>query len=228
MLLKGGIMRARKSMIFVLVVFTLHLFGCAIGPNWRDPVSLSGARINMKGKTVMVTNFKYSEQQVSYTQSSSISSILESAYVQDHSLIMAQRLVTAGIPAKAREGVSANQLKRNEILMRGAIIAKPLTQTGAESFSTIFQMVVWACSVLTIGGIVPSPFPSTYGEDFYYRVEFVDPSGDILYQSGDKHTSVSYTTYYIWPLFSANETRYKLIEGMPDTIISVLKKDVFY
>jgi len=217
-------MKSHHRLCLLLLILAVQGFGCAVGPIWRQPVEIPSGHVTLKGKTIVVSDFKYAEQEVSYTRSSSISTILESAYVQDNSLIMAQKLEAAGIHAIAREGVKAKELKRDEILMRGAIIARPYKETIGQSMSG-FVLVM---SATILGMVIPSPVPFVYGEDFSYRVEFVDPSGNILFQSGDRYASAYYNSYYAWgTVMYAQEKKDQLISDMPGTLIDLLKKDVF-
>jgi len=210
----------RALVSLVLIALLCQLFsGCAKGPSWQPEVYVPAkANKSLKGKTVIVSNFLQAESQVSVTHSIDIQTILESASVQDISLIMAEKLSTTGVPADARVDVKPDQLSSDEILLRGAMVFSPLG--GGVNTRHLALGIV---SLTVFGLLLPSPFLYYTGADITYRVELIDSQGNILLQTGDRYTRGTYRSR--WTFGASQEgSRRKIVALMPEELIDTIKE----
>jgi hypothetical protein len=183
-----------KTSLVTLVLFLsiLTIAGCMLGPDIVPSIDVPPNPGLLKGKKIIVSGFVKSYRDVSITRSIEISRMLESARVQDISLIVANHLTSKGIVAEARSGFSPEQLEGEQLLLRGAAISAPLNKTNIPGF------LLSCCSLFMVGMILPNPFPMYSGSDFYYRLEVVGPKGRILLQTGDMHAEISYRSHHMF------------------------------
>ena len=176
----------------ILILLTIFI-GCGIGPKWEPDISFEEPIESTEGKHIIVSQFLFSQQQVSYTSSPNIIKILESARVQDISLRITKGLIEEGVSAEALKDISVKQLKSDQLLLKGAVIVTPLNFITSDLAAILL-------SFTTIGCILPTPLVVHTGAEVYYRYELVDHMGRILQQTGDKHTQVTYKHHYTWGL----------------------------
>lgn len=160
--------------------------GCISGPHWKSDPEL-GARPGLgAGKRFVVSGFMSSQRAVSVTSSPGITTILESAHVQDISARVADGLAVHGITAEARVGATPSQLADDELLIRGAVLSPDrYTANEGPAFAVTFF------SLGLLGMFAPCPVAFEEGRYVRYRVDVIDPAGRILLSTGDR-TMIGY------------------------------------
>jgi hypothetical protein len=172
-----------KTCIILFVVSALFS-GCAVGPTWKSDVVLPQPLESIRGKHIIVSNFLWSNNEVSVFQ--------EPVHMQDVSGRIAQMLREKGVDATAMEAVNSGSLHVGEILVSGVII--PGMDYNAL-LATDFDM-------LTVGilgiWLLPSPIPYYTDGVTVYQVEIIDADSKILLQTGYKRVVTEYKDYYLW------------------------------
>ena len=206
----------RKAILSVASLLVL-LLGCGIGPNWNPTMDVPTERLNFRGKRVVVSNFLQAQSAVSVTSSVQIQQILETAQVQDISLLIANELKREGIPAEAMVEFKATQLKPDQVWLRGAIVSTSLRKSGTA------HKITFLLTGMVFGGILPSPFYGYSGADITYRAEFIDHTGKILLQTGDRKAQGYYKNRYIWPSLDKSQQE-KITTMTPEVFVDAVKK----
>jgi hypothetical protein len=203
-----------KTGIILFVVSALFS-GCSIGPTWRSDVVLPQPLKSIRGKRVVVSNFLWSTHMISVTQSQQIQQTLESVYVHDMSGQIAQMLRDKGVDATAMDALSSSSLHANEVLVRGAIIPGWWVDTMPST-------LIWGCSLLIFGCILPNPAPWVSGGTTYYRVEIINSDKKVLMQT-EKRAVTEYRNYYVISEMD-NREKYKMdtANAVTDKIVTQL------
>lgn len=192
----------RLKQIVMLVLLASIVFSCAIGPLYSPELSSENSGLNIHDKTVIITKFYKAQTDLSYLGDLEISRILESAKLYDISFNVAKYLNKKGIEAISMKDAPVNTLKKDEVMLSGAIITKSIPME--ENFPFPGMLVV-----LLVGNILPSPAAYKSGVDMMYQYELTDSSGRIL-QSVEKSSRVYYKDYYIWGrMFNIKNTKIK-------------------
>ena len=171
------------------------LSGCASGPHWKSEFTLPKPSKSLKGKSIVVSDFIRAEHGISVTESRRVREIRESAYVHDVSEIIASSLRSSGISAEARVDARPSSLASNEVLVRGAVIVERVERPGGR---TLFNWVLFAPTILIVGGVLPSPMQWQANPIVRYRVEIIDSNGRILAQTGEKEMTAEFACWWAW------------------------------
>jgi hypothetical protein len=182
----------KPVLVTLFAAIALLFMGCMSEVQYDPRIEIPSKPGLLKDKKVVVAGFVKSVQDISATSSSGITKILESAHVQDISLIVTNYLVNKGIQADARSEFKVSQLRDDEVLLRGAAISIPMDakRLAGPRFGNAMLLI---CTVGIVGIVLPTPIAYITGRTFYYRMEIVDSQGRILMQTGDQRSDV-YTT----------------------------------
>lgn len=196
------------------------LLSCGIGPVYSPELTAANSGVNILDKHVIVTDFYKAQTELSYLGDLNVSRILESAKLYDISFDVTDHLKTNKINAVAMKGVTSKRLKKNEVMLSGALITKSIPME--DNFPYPGMLVI-----ILIGNILPSPSPYISGVDVIYHYELTDPSGRIL-QSVENSTRIYYKDYYIWGRIFNYQTYEKTIrDSVEKQIYDLIIQDLF-
>ncbi len=201
-----------------LLMGAAGLAGCGIGPKWHQEVSLPPLAGPFAARKAMVSDFITSVRTISVTHGAYIKETLESVSVHDISGLIAQGLAANGVPAEARAGFAPRDLRPDEVLVRGAVTAKDRYNNW---WLNLPAGLITCCTLLLVGGVLPSPVPWESGAYLNYRVEVIDGEGRVLLQTGDTETIGSYLDFWIW---TSDPEKYKepLVKELTPKVVQAL------
>lgn len=204
----------------VLICLLALSASCAIGPLYSPGLSAVNSGLNLKDRTVIVTDFYKAQTQLSYLDDLEISRILESAKLYDISFNLAEYLNENKINSVAMKEASVSTLKEKEVMLSGALVTKSIPME--ENFPFPGMMVV-----ILIGNILPSPAAYISGVDVVYHYELTDSEGRIL-QSVEKSSRIYYKDYYIWGrIFNYQKYEKSIREKLDGEIFDLIIQDLF-
>lgn len=203
----------------LLGLAALSLGGCAIGrtempgPEW--PGIPHAHTEEATKRTVYVSGFYEFTTATSETGSQDIVTIRESASIKDISGEMAIAMREQGVNAVGKRNFRGEGMAPNDLWIRGVA-----TNGNLRSSAVVVGVVSLAVVTgLVIGGILPHPFPATYGPTWELRIEISGANGDIVATHEGDRVAVSYSTIYIWGLSDNHpEDRPTLIKLLAESL----------
>ena len=206
-----------KRLAILAAATAMLLVGCAHGPYWEQDLALPPLAGDPPAR-VVVADFRQSVTDISVTQSDVLVSTRESVRVGDVSALVAAALRRRGIDAEARSEFSRRELAPDQVMLQGTLLGSPWRSGGRDGAN----LVLFAGSLLVLGGILPSPLSFHLGQTIEYQLQLVDHEGRILIQIPRQKLVPYYAQHYIWAIPSTERRATTLIDEMPDRIAEKL------
>ncbi len=201
-----------KWMMIPALLILISSTGCLSGPEWNEEVSFP-AIAEAVGKKAIVANFTQSIRRTSVTHSPELIITEESLSAHDISGQIANGLRKAGISAEAHSNYKPENLKEDEVLVRGAVRSVRYDKGFPNQLFLFLTIGV-------VGVILPSPTPWTPGANQTYRVEVIGPDGRFLLQTGNRNLEARYS--YFWIVDAPEDQCAEPAELLADKIAAAL------